>query len=270
MRYFTDTAVRAATLAGQSLIRGFRKQNVLSERNRSTCRGVLSSCDHAGQLIIGSITEHCPAHNLYSEESGLIENGSSFTWIVNPLNGKRNFLNHNPFFAVSICLAYNNEPVTGVIFSPFLQEMIVARKGQGCTLNGQRMKVSTTRKLSDSYVVSSSGGRKNNLRFTELGYALNTQVDDLRKIGSAAIECYMVAAGRADGFATLDTSSWDVAAGILAAQEAGGTVSDFDGKPWTLEKSDVLISNGLVHDDILAEINRAGVTRNSLKMVGAV
>lgn len=272
MQYFTDTAVKAATLAGQALAKNFRKHHasvygseILSVGSRTLSKEVTSSNDHeADKLIIEVLSKNCPAHNLLTEETGLIDNGSPYTWIIDPLDGSSNFLNHNPFFAVSVCLAYNNEPITGVILAPFLEEMVVARKGQGCTLNGRPVTVSATTELPKTYVVGCPGGEKNNVRFSKMEYALHQQIKDFRKIGSAAVECYMVAAGRVDGFTTLNISSWDVAAGVLAAQEAGGRVTDFNGNPWTLEQTDLLVSNGLVHEEILAELKSAGVVKPEL------
>lgn len=269
VQYFTDTAVKAATLAGQALARNFRKHHasvygaeILSVGNRTLSKEVTSSNDHeADRLILEVLKEDCPSHNILTEETGLVDNGSPYTWIIDPLDGSSNFLNHNPFFAVSVCLAYNNVPITGVILAPFLEEMVVARKGQGCTLNGRRVSVSATGNLPQTYLVGCPGGEKNNIRFSKMEYALHQQIKDFRKIGSAAVECYMVAAGRVDGFTTLDISSWDVAAGVLAVQEAGGRVSDFNGDPWTLDQTDLLVSNGLVHNDILAELGSAGVVK---------
>lgn len=278
MHYFADTAVEAATLAGNALVAKFRKHHasvygdeILSVSNRSLSKEVTSSSDHeADKIIIDLLAKRCPQHNLLTEETGLIDNGSPYTWIIDPLDGSSNFLNHNPFFAVSICLTYEDEPITGVIFSPFIQEMVVARKNQGCTLNGRPVRVSTTKELAKTYVVGCPGGEKNNIRFAEMEYALHQQIKDFRKIGSAAVECYMVAAGRVDGFTTLNISSWDVAAGVLAAQEAGGRITDFNGRPWTLEKTDLLVSNGLVHDQILAELKNAGVVKEPARMPEAV
>lgn len=267
MHYFADTAVEAATLAGKALVGNFRKHQanvygdeILSVGNRSLSKEVTSNNDHeADKIIIDLLRDRCPDHNLLTEETGLIDNGSPYTWIIDPLDGSSNFLNHNPFFAVSICLAYEDEPITGVIFSPFIEEMIVARKDQGCTVNGRPVRVSSTDELAKTYVVGCPGGEKNNIRFAEMEYALHQQIKDFRKIGSAAVECYMVAAGRVDGFTTLNISSWDVAAGVLAVQEAGGRVTDFHGRPWTLEQTDLLVSNGLVHDALLAELQGAGI-----------
>ena len=100
-------------------------------------------------------------------------------------------------------------------------------------------------------------------------YALHQQIKDFRKIGSAAVECYMVAAGRVDGFTTLNIDSWDVAAGVLAVQEAGGRVTDFNGQPWNLQKTDLLVSNGLVHDAILGELANAGVVKDVIVLTDA-
>ena len=90
-------------------------------------------------------------------------------------------------------------------------------------------------------------------------YALHKNIKDFRKIGSAAVECYMVAAGRVDAFTTLNISPWDVAAGVLAAEEAGGKVTDFHGEPWTLDKTDLVVSNTLVHESVLAVLHDADV-----------
>ena len=267
MHYFADVAVEAATLAGKHLVDNFRAHQasvfgaeVSSVGNRSLSKEVTSSNDHeADAIIIKTLTERCPDHNLLTEETGLIDNGSDFTWIIDPLDGSSNFLNHNPFFAVSIALAFENKPITGVVFAPYLEEMVVARRDQGCTINGRPVKVSTTDEIARSYAVGCPGGEKDNLRFAELEYAIHKQNKDFRKIGSAAVECYMVAAGRVDAFTTLSISPWDVAAGVLCVEEAGGVVSDFHGNPWELQKTDMLVTNGLIHSAMLEELAKAGV-----------
>ena len=273
MQYIADTAVKAATRAGQALLGNFRRHHasvygaeILSVGSRTLSKEITSSNDHeADKLIIEILQKECPSHNLLTEETGLIDNGSPYTWIIDPLDGSSNFLNHNPFFAVSICLAFNDEPISGVIFSPFIEEMVVARKGQGCTLNGRKVRISTTKELAKTYLVGCPGGEKNNIRFSKMEYALHQQIKDFRKIGSAAVECYMVAAGRVDGFTTLNIDPWDVAAGVLAAQEAGGHVTDFNGEPWKLNKTDLLVSNGFVHQEILEELKSAGIPQQAHK-----
>ena len=234
--------------------------DVLSVGNRTLSKEVTSSSDHeADEIIIDLIRSRCPDHNLLTEETGHIDNASPYTWIVDPLDGSSNFLNHNPFFSVSICLAYEGEPITGVIFAPYIEEMAVARKDQGCTINGRPVRVSDTADLAKTYVVGCPGGDPDNKRFAQMSFALHSQIKDFRKIGSAAIEAYMVAAGRVDAFTTLNISPWDVAAGVLCTQEAGGRVTDFDGEPWQLDKTDMVVSNGVIHDTVLEEIQKAGI-----------
>lgn len=259
MEYFTKTAVDAAILAGKHLLNNYKRHHIevygsdtLSVSNRGLTKEITSSLDNeADEIIIDLITSRHPGHNMLTEETGQIDNGSPYTWVIDPLDGSSNYVNHNPFFAVSVCLAYENVPITGVIFAPFIEELSVARKGHGCTLNGRPVQVSTTDDVSKGYVVGCPGGDLNNDRFSLSSYMLNKAIKDFRKMGSAAIEAYAVSSGRVDAFVTLNISPWDIAAGALCVEEAGGTVSDYNGKPWELTKSDVCMSNGRIHDDIL-------------------
>ncbi len=275
MEFFTDVAVEAATIAGKHLLANFRAhrvaiygENVLSISNRSLSKEITSANDHeADRLIIDLLSQRCPDHNIMTEESDFVEKDSPYTWIIDPLDGSGNFVNHNPFFAVSVCLAYKNQPLTGVIYSPFLEEIIVARKGHGCTINGRTTSVSSTSELNKTYVVSCPGGDPDNKRFAQLGYVLNEKNKDFRKIGSAAIEAYMVATGRVDAFVTLSISPWDVAAGALCVEESGGKVTDFQGKPWNLDKSDLLITNKVIHEKMLGEIQHSGIQMDERQAV---
>ncbi len=262
MEFFTKTAMDAALLAGKHLLSEYKRHHIevygsdtLSISNRGLTKEITSIRDHeADKIIIDLITDRHPGHNLLTEETGEIDNGSPYTWVVDPLDGSSNYVNHNPFFAVSVCLAYEGMPITGVIFAPFIEEIAVARKGHGCTLNGRRVSVSSTADLSKIYAVGCPGGDKNNMRFSKMSYALNEAIKDFRKMGSAAIEAYTVASGRVDSFVTLNIPAWDIAAGALCVEEAGGKVTDFNGDPWTMNKTDVCMSNGIVHDEVLKRI----------------
>ncbi|MGH1420522.1 MAG: inositol monophosphatase family protein [Hyphomonas sp.] len=259
MEFFTKTALDAALLAGNHLLSEYKRHhvevygsNTLSVSNRGLTKEITSIRDHeADKLIIDLISERHPDHNILTEETGEMSKDSPYTWVIDPLDGSSNYVNHNPFFAVSVCLAYENKPITGVVFAPFLEEIAVARRGHGCTLNGRKVTVSPTDDFSKFYTVGCPGGDKNNLRFAKMSCALNEVIKDFRKMGSAAIEAYTVAAGRVDAFVTLNISPWDIAAGALCVEEAGGKVTDFDGKPWDMTKSDVCMSNGLIHQQIL-------------------
>ncbi len=259
MKFFTKTAIDAAILAGEHLLSNYKRHHIeiygsdiLSVSTRGLTKEVTSSLDHeADQLIIELIKKQNPEHNLLTEETGLIDNGSDYTWVVDPLDGSSNYVNHNPFFSVSICLAHKNIPITGVIFAPFIEEIAVARKGHGCTINGRPVLVSEINRLAKAYAVGCPGGDPDTRRFALMSCSLNETAKDFRKMGSAAIEAYTVASGRVDAFVTLNISPWDIAAGALCVEEAGGVVTDFNGAPWALNKSDVCMSNGIIHQDVL-------------------
>lgn len=263
MEFFTKTAVDAAVLAGKHLLSKYKRHHIemyggehtLSVSNRGLTKEITSSLDNeADKIIIELISERHPGHNLLTEETGKIDNGSPYTWVIDPLDGSSNYVNHNPFFAVSVCLAYEDTPITGVIFAPFIEELAVARKGHGCTLNGRQLQVSKTASISKAYAVGCPGGDLNNRRFAMMSYALNDSIKDFRKMGSAAIEAYNVACGRVDAFCTLNISPWDIAAGAVIVEEAGGRVSDFNGDPWVLTKTDVCMTNSLIHEGILEQV----------------
>lgn len=275
MHYFTATAIDAALLAGKHLFCKYKsheieigENNTHSVSNRGLTKEITSIVDHqADRLIIDLISSRHPSHSLLTEETGYIDNESDYCWVVDPLDGSSNFVNHNPFFAVSICLAFQDVPITGVIYAPFLDEIAVARKGQGFTLNGRSSHVSPTHHLEKSYIVGCPGGDKTNDRFSTMSYFINRQVKDFRKMGSAAIEAYTVAAGRVDAFVTLNIPPWDVAAGALCVAEAGGVVTDFNGNPWTLRTTDLCMSNGLFHNQILSTL---GSVNSNLQAAGSL
>jgi len=219
VEFFTKTAVDAAVQAGEHLLSNYKRHHIEmygskthSVSNRGLTKEITSSLDHeADQIIIELISDRHPAHNILTEETGMIDNGSPFTWVIDPLDGSSNYVNHNPFFAVSVCLAHENVPITGVVFAPYLEEIAVARKDHGCTLNGRPVYVSETPELERSYIVGCPGGDPNNSRFATMSYVLHESIKDFRKMGSAAIEAYTVASGRVDAFVTLNISPWDIA-----------------------------------------------------------
>ena len=282
MDKFTRTASLAATRAGDELLSQFRKETVrvrgcevIAIQERGLSKEITSDSDYAADKIILSVIENSfPHHNILTEETGEIPKGSPYTWIVDPLDGSGNYLNRNPFFSISIALAYENQIILGVIYAPQLGELIIAEKGKGCTVNGKQVRVSNTHQLEKSYIVGCEGGDPSNVRFAKMGHALHKNIKDFRKIGSAAIEGFMVASGRVDAFTTLNISSWDVAAAILCVEEAGGTVTDFNGNPWDFEKTDLLMSNGRLHDAILKELAENDITQpaktNILKYMSSV
>lgn len=246
-----DIAIMIAKKAGGYLLDNFRKDKSLL-RERGMSKEIITEYDkESDRIILEQLKENFPEHNYLTEESGEFDNGSEFTWIIDSMDGSGNFASGNPFFSVSIALVKDDKPILGVIFAPFLEELYVAEEGKGATLNGEPLKVSTVSEISKVYTVTCEGGSKSNARLANIYSVIYPQMKDMRKIGSAAIEGGYVASSRADAYVTLNISPWDVAATVLVAEEAGGKATDFDGNPWKPQNTDLLITNGLVHDKML-------------------
>lgn len=203
-------------------------------------------------LIVGRIRGSFPGHDILTEESPEIVNGSSFRWIVDPLDGTTNYSHGYPVFCVSIALEAEGAVRFGAVFNPMLDEMFIAERGAGAFLNGRRLAVSREAELSRSLLATGfpydlREDRNNNINYFD---ALILRTQAVRRAGSAALDLAYLAAGRFDGFWELKLAPWDLAAGWLLVEEAGGTVTDLRGGPFSLHSPDILASNGLIHDEI--------------------
>ncbi len=256
-----------SSAAGQVLREAYQQQAQGGSGRRASPKGLKLVEDKTlDQFIIKRIQAAYPEHCILTEESGLIHRSDGacnistvvkhpHLWVVDPIDGSVNFSIHNPFVAISIALLVEGVPTVGVIEAPLLEEQYVAVRGQGATLNGRPLHVSKTAQLADAYLVSCDGGMTDRTQvFSTLIRNYYDQVKDLRKLGSAALECAFVAAGRADAYLTMTIDSWDVAAGVLLVQEAGGKVTTFEGGEWQPEPVDLICSNGLLHASLLERL----------------
>jgi myo-inositol-1(or 4)-monophosphatase len=189
-----------------------------------------------------------------SEEVGAITQESEFKWIIDPIDGTVNFANGIPLCCVSIALEKDGKMVLGAVYNPFLNEFFVAEKGQGATLNDKKISVSAKTEVLKSCLVTG-------FPYTYLDHPngplevfsrLIKQGVPVRRLGSAAIDLCWVAAGRFDGFYEHKLAAWDSAAGFLLVEEAGGRVTDYDGKHYSPYQPHILATNGKVHDELLA------------------
>jgi myo-inositol-1(or 4)-monophosphatase len=250
-----NKAVEIAKIAGEYLLKNF-KQDLMLLKERGMSKEIVTKYDkEADKIIINEIQKNFDSHSILTEESGLIDKKSDYLWIVDSMDGSGNFANQNPFYSVSIALMCKDELILGVVYAPSLNELYVAEKDKGATLNNKKLEVSKISSLDKSYIVTCEGGSINNQNIANLYYHLYPQIKDLRKIGSAAIEGGFIASARAEGYVTFNISPWDVAATILIAKESGGKITTFDNKPWTPINTNLLISNSLIHDDLLKIIN---------------
>jgi myo-inositol-1(or 4)-monophosphatase len=205
-------------------------------------------------LIVERIRKQWPSHDLIGEEGSRTATGSDFLWYVDPLDGTTNFAHGYPVFCVSLGLEYKGERIAGVVFDPNRDEMFAAEKGSGSRLNGRAIRVSPAERLAESLLATGFPSHKRhknpNIQFY---HQITLRSHGVRRAGSAALDFCDVACGRFDGFWEFNLNSWDTAAGVLVAQEAGGKVTNFSGGPFTIDSREVLASNGLLHDELLQE-----------------
>lgn len=254
MKDFVQSLAREA---GDALLSCFRKDwSLLKERN--TAKEAATKYDkEIDSFIISEIRRHYPRHSLLTEENGWTRNDSDWLWIVDSLDGTGDFANFNPFFSVCIALMHKNELVLGAIYAPAIDEFYFAEKDGGAYLNKVSIRVSTINNLDQSYIFYCEGGERDRARTARLISRVYPKVTDMRKLGSAGLETAWVAAGKGEAYFTTKIDPWDVAPGVLLVKEAGGKVTDFRGNPWQLEKSDLLFSNGRLHQELLSLIASA-------------
>lgn len=240
--------------AGERLVKGFQKER-FRVGDRTGPKEASHEYDHIiDRFIIRNITKAYPQHDILTEESGMIKRGakSDWLWIVDSLDGTGNFSNGNPLFAVCIALMYKDELNVGVVYAPAIDELYVAKRGSGAYLNNKRIHVSDVTSIDSSYAVYCEGGITNRQKAKRLLNRVYPNVKDVRKLGCAGIETGWVAAGKIDFYLTPWIEPWDVAAGVLLVQEAGGKVTDMKGSVWKPERSSFVCSNRKIHNNVLA------------------
>jgi myo-inositol-1(or 4)-monophosphatase len=240
-----------ARKAGDNLMKHFRQDWALL-KERSPGKEAATEYDReVDRLIVEEIRKHYPDHSLLTEESGFLQGDPDWLWIVDPLDGTGDFANFNPLFSVCIALMHHKELLLGAVYAPAIDEFYFAEKGEGAYLNGVKIQVSDISDLSQSYIFYCEGGDKDRGRTGRLLRNVYPHVTDIRKLGSAGLEAAWVAAGKGEAYFTARIEPWDVAPGVLLVKEAAGKVSDFQGNPWQPQTSDLLFSNGKLHEKIL-------------------
>lgn len=248
-----ETAISAAKTAGNLLRAGFGHSfRIDSKEGRHNL--VTEYDTRCEKIIIDTILSQFPDHRFLAEESGSTHqsNADSPQWIIDPLDGTVNFAHNIPIFCVSIAAEYRGELLCGVIYNPMLDELFTATRGGGAWLGREKIAVSTTEKLDDAILVTGfpydAYQNPNNCidhfaDFIKLGLPI-------RRLGSAALDLAYLAAGRFDGFWEIRLNAWDVAAGKLIVEEAGGTVTDYDMSEHKLHNGRLLATNGKIHKEM--------------------
>ena len=249
-----DFAIQTAREAGRVLAERFGRKIEIS--NKSEIDLVTESDLASERFIIDRIKTYYPRHSILAEESGATEasdhdSQSDWRWIIDPLDGTTNYAHGYPCFCVSIGLAHQGRLELGVVYDPIRDEMFAAERGQGASLNGRRIRVSQTMGLSAALLCTGfpyDVRQRNEFARHFASFIMHAQ--GVRRDGAAALDLAYVAAGRFDGFWEEGLKPWDVAAGVLIIEEAGGRVTDYHGSPFDIYSPPILASNGLVHEQM--------------------
>lgn len=251
-----STLLKAAQESGKLMKEFSTKQFTIDSKD--SLNNLVTEVDHASEkLIMGIIREQFPDHHILTEESGDLVMDSNIKWIIDPIDGTVNFANGIPLCCVSIGVEKDDEVIMGAVYNPFIEEFFFAEKGLGATLNDKAISVSSKTEVASSCLVTGfpyTYRDQENGPLDIFGRFIKQGVP-VRRLGSAAIDLCWVAAGRFDGFYESFLNAWDSAAGYLMVKEAGGRVSDFTGKEYSLYQPRIVATNGKIHDELLQWIN---------------
>lgn len=214
---------------------------------------LVTEADRASErLIVERLRSHFPGHSIVAEEGGGNLGDSEYTWFVDPVDGTTNFAHGFPVFNVTLAVEHKGELVAGVIFDPTRQEMFAAEKGGGAYLNGEKIRVSPVKTLDSALVSTGFPSRKRHLNINIYFYwEMAMRTHGVRRAGSAAIDLAYVACGRFESFWEFGLSPWDMAAGILLVEEAGGKCTDMHGAHRDVRGPNLLVTNGAIHGEML-------------------
>lgn len=244
-----QTAIRAAKKAGKLLMKHYGKAipGVRQKEKGSLVTDIDIRCN---DLIIREIKRKFPAHSIITEESSPIDNDSPYTWHIDPIDGTHNYIRGLPLFGVSVAAAKNGKVVMGVICLPAFGKLYAAERGKGAFCNGRRIRVSPRRAIDYSFILfdSSASMRRKKLAFM---HRIAGRMFNERVLGCAVYAAAMVAEGKSDAFVCFRTNSWDIAAGFLLIQEAGGRITSFRGEPWALDQGNYVAAAPAVQGKLL-------------------
>ena len=256
---FAHVAEGIARQAG-AMLRGYFEKGVATEYKGDV--DIVTEADRASEaLIVEKLKAAFPGHGIYGEEGTRQGMESEYRWYVDPVDGTTNFAHGFPAFCVILGLEQrpaglapdeDGVMVAGVIYDPLRDEMFSAERGKGAWLNGRPIRVSKTATLQESLTATGFPSQKRhtspNIHFYQ---EITLRSHGVRRVGSAGLDLAYVACGRLDGFWEFNLNPWDTSAGVLLVEEAGGTVTHFDGSPFTLDSREVLATNGRIQGEMV-------------------
>lgn len=246
---FKKVALRATKEAGEILEKHFGKSVEVSFKKDSS---LVSNIDlQTEEVIVKLIKKNFPTHNILAEEMGG-KIGEKYTWIIDALDGTTNYIKKFPFFSSSVALLYKRDPILGVVFNPVSKEFYFAEKGKGAFLNGKKIRVGIKQTLLGAcFLVNKGRTEKDFIKFHQILKKVGELHSHFRFWGALSLEFCYVASGRIEGLIDVGSKPWDFAAGVLIVKEAGGRVTDFQGRDWQIDTKNVIAGNGKIHSLLL-------------------
>jgi myo-inositol-1(or 4)-monophosphatase len=251
MNDYLETALKAARVAGEIQNENLEKEFTIKHKGiADLVTEVDLKCE---KEIISIIADKFPEHGFLAEEGGVSKPDADYVWIIDPLDGTTNFAHGYRRFCVSIALVHKGKIICGVVLNPVAKEEFTAVKGEGAFLNGNPISVSNVKKVEDGLICTGFSYDRGKKLDADLEIYLRVipVAQSLRRDGSAALDICEVAAGRFDCYWERNLNAWDIAAGNLILQEAGGKWSGLDGEKTDLYSKQLLVSNGLIHDEMI-------------------
>jgi myo-inositol-1(or 4)-monophosphatase len=255
-----NVMIKAAQKASRRLKRDFGEIEKLQVSLKGPANFVTAADRHAEETLREELMQARPGYGFLGEEGGAHEGSDkSHRWIVDPLDGTLNFLHGIPHFAISIGLEREGTIVAGVIYNPANDELFTAERGKGAFLNDQRIRVAARRRLADAVVACAlPHPSRGDVELTRNEHiAVQDKVAGLRRFGSASLDLAWVAAGRLDAYWERSLSPWDMAAGIALVREAGGFVTDLDGREDMLKTGGIIAATDAIHRELLQTLKAA-------------
>jgi myo-inositol-1(or 4)-monophosphatase len=251
---FHEVLQKSCFQAGEIILKSFGTNKKIKSKGDNNW--VTETDLKAENAIIKCIKKYFPESSFLAEESGRSKNQSDLHWIIDPIDGTNNYIHNYPFFCVSIALSIGGVLSCASIFDPLKKEFFFAEKNKGSFLNERKISVTKLDKLSKSLLCT--GFITSNKKHTDINIRnfknLTHSCRSIRRDGSAALDLAYVACGRLDAFWELGLNAWDTAAGILLVKEAGGTVTQINGKDYSIYDESLLASNSYIHKDLMKKL----------------
>ena len=249
---FKDVALKAAKEAGKIHLKYYGTKFKIGFKEKLQDKVTIADIESEKKIV--SIIKKNFDHNILAEEGKYKKVNSPYLWVIDPLDGTNNFSHNFPFFATSIALLKNGSVILGVVYDPLRNELFFAEKGKGATLNGKKIKVTSTTDLRESLLSTGfyyDRGIPMEKTLNDIKNFFLTGILGIRRSGSAALDLCFLACGRIDGFWEFKLSPWDFAAGKIIIEEAGGKFSGKNGEKKDLGAGYVVASNSKIHKKIL-------------------